>query len=79
MLQTATLKRSQRCNVFDLEREWGKYVFYVIDGVHAWVEQGAMEWVDDQVSYKLATSPLKEREVKRRHDNHLAENTDRRG
>jgi hypothetical protein len=65
MLQTATLKRSQSCNVFDLEREWGKYVFYVIDEVHAWVEQGAMEWVDDQVSYKLATSPLQEREVKK--------------
>jgi len=43
----------------------GEYVSYVIDEVHAWVELGAMEWVDDQVSYKLATSPLKEREVKK--------------
>jgi hypothetical protein len=65
MLQTATLKSSQSCNVFDPELSGGEYVSYVIDEVHAWVELGAMECVDDQVSYKLATSPLKEREVKK--------------
>ncbi|KAE9368571.1 hypothetical protein N431DRAFT_60710 [Stipitochalara longipes BDJ] len=64
ILQATPLKGGQICNVFKIARDLEKTTSDIIQEVDAWIQLGVMDWVDDRVTFKLA-SPMKEPDVKK--------------
>ena len=53
------------CNVAEVSSDLGKEIEQVVLEVDAWVHEGIMEWVEEEMTYKLVPPLLDATEVKK--------------